>query len=156
MADLTNPFHHLPLFRETRDGRHIVAINIYPKLSMRALSLLRCSPSVESVQNAILQWRAEDLENAAAEAGLPIAMVRTFEEFQKEPQYTEVLSHMPLITVEKIGDSEPIAFKKDAKSPLDAPWAGSARPAFSRPCVGGRSQEAASRHCFSDENPCCG
>jgi crotonobetainyl-CoA:carnitine CoA-transferase CaiB-like acyl-CoA transferase len=119
MADATNPFHHLPLFRETRDGRHIVAINIYPKLSMRALGLLRCSPSVESVQNAILQWRADELENAAAEAGLPMAMVRTHEEFRKEPQYRDVVSRMPLITVEKIGESEPIAFKKDGQSPLD-------------------------------------
>ena len=53
------------------------------------------------------------------EAGLPIATVRTFEEFRKEPQYTEVLSRMSLISVEKIGESEPIPFKKDGKSPLD-------------------------------------
>ena len=53
------------------------------------------------------------------EAGLPIATVRTFEEFRKEPQYAEVLSRMPLISVEKIGESEPIPFKKDGKSPLD-------------------------------------
>src|SRR5262245_8508770 len=119
MADHTNPFHHLPLFRETRDGRHIVAINIYPRLALRALELLRCGPSVESVQNAILQWRADELENAAAEAGLPMAMVRTWEEFRKEAQYTDVLSRLPLITVEKIGESEPIPFKKDGKSPLD-------------------------------------
>src|SRR6516165_3464963 len=117
--DPTNPFQHLPLFRETRDGRYVVALNIYPKLSFSALNLLRCGPSVESVNNAILQWRAEELENAAAEAGLPIAMVRTFEEFRKELQYTEVLSRMPLISVEKIGESEPIPFKKDGTSPLD-------------------------------------
>src|SRR5262245_3025447 len=119
MADHTNPFHHLPLFRETRDGRHVVAINIYPGLQARALELLRCRPTVEAVQNAILQWRADELESAAAEAGLPMAMVRTFEEFRKEPQYTDVLSRMPLITVEKIGESEPIPFKKDGKTPLD-------------------------------------
>src|SRR5262249_47172086 len=45
--------------------------------------------------------------------------VRTFEEFRKESQYTEVLSGIPLISVEKIGESEPIPFKKDGKSPLD-------------------------------------
>src|SRR5262249_61730422 len=55
----------------------------------------------------------------AAQAGLPFAKVRTFEEFRKERQYTEVLSRMPLITVEKIGESEPVPFKKDARSPLD-------------------------------------
>src|SRR5215471_604525 len=30
--DPTNPFQNTPLFRETRDGRHVVALNIYPKL----------------------------------------------------------------------------------------------------------------------------
>src|SRR5262249_39636238 len=114
-----NPFIDVPIFRETREGRHIVALNIYPRLAARALSLLRCGNTKESVRNAILQWRAEDLENAAAEAGLPFGMVRTFEEFRKEPQYTEVLSGMPLISVEKIGESAPIPFKKNGEYPLD-------------------------------------
>jgi len=119
MLDATNPFFHLPLFRETRDGRYVVALNFYPKLCARALNFLRCSPSVESLQNAILQWRADDLENAAAEEGLVFGKVRTLDEFQKERQYTEVLSRMPLIAVEKIGNSEPIPFNKDGESPLD-------------------------------------
>ena len=114
-----NPFHALPLFRETRDGRYVVALNIYPKLAVEALNFLKSGSSHESVQNAILQWRADDLEKAAAEAGLVFAKVRTFEEFLKESQYTEVLSRMPLITVEKIGETEPIPFNKEAKSPLD-------------------------------------
>jgi len=96
-----------------------VALNIYPKLLVHALDFLRCGPTVESVNNAILQWRAGELENAAAEAGLAIAMVRTFDEFRTELQYTEVLSRMPLISVEKIGESDPIPLKKDGKSPLD-------------------------------------
>ena len=75
--------------------------------------------ALESISNAILQWRAQELEAAAQEAGLVFAMVRTNEEFRNEPQYTEVLSRMPLITLEKIGESEPIPFKRGAKSPLD-------------------------------------
>src|SRR5262245_36439078 len=118
-GDPLNPFFELPLFRETKDGRHVVALNIYPKLAARTLSLLKCSASAEAVQTAIRQWRADDLENAGAEAGVVMAKVRTFEEFRKEPQYTDVLSRMPLIRMEKIGDSEPMPFKKDAKSPLD-------------------------------------
>jgi crotonobetainyl-CoA:carnitine CoA-transferase CaiB-like acyl-CoA transferase len=114
-----NPFFELPLFRKTRDGRHVVTLNIYPGLQARALNFLRCSNSSESIGNAILQWRAEELEAAAAEAGLVFAMVRTNKEFRSEPQYTEVLSKMPLITLEKIGQSEPIPFKRDAKTPLE-------------------------------------
>jgi crotonobetainyl-CoA:carnitine CoA-transferase CaiB-like acyl-CoA transferase len=118
-GDPLNPFFELPLFRETKDGRHVVALNIYPKLAARTLSLLKCNASAEAVQTAIRQWRADDLENAGAEAGVVMGKVRTFEEFRKEPQYTDVLSRMPLIRVEKIGDSEPMPFRKDAKSPLD-------------------------------------
>jgi crotonobetainyl-CoA:carnitine CoA-transferase CaiB-like acyl-CoA transferase len=114
-----NPFFELPLFRRARDGRHVVALNIFPGLQARALNFLRCSNSSESIGNAVLQWRAEELEAAAAEAGLVFAMVRTNEEFRNEPQYTEVLSKMPLITLEKIGESEPVPFKRGAKSPLE-------------------------------------
>ena len=98
-------------FRETRDGRHVVALDIYPKLLVRTLDFLRCSPSTESINNAILKWNAVELEEAAAAEGLVLAMVRTNEEFRREPQYTDVLSKMPLITVEKIGESEPVPLK---------------------------------------------
>jgi crotonobetainyl-CoA:carnitine CoA-transferase CaiB-like acyl-CoA transferase len=114
-----DPFLKMPFFRETRDGRHVVTLNFYPESHRRALSFFRCSDSVEALQNSILQWRADDLETAAAEEGLVLAKVRSFEELCKEQQYTEVLARMPLISVEKIGESEPVPFKPDAKSPLD-------------------------------------
>jgi crotonobetainyl-CoA:carnitine CoA-transferase CaiB-like acyl-CoA transferase len=119
VTDPMNPFLELPLFRETRDGRHIVALNIYPKSGARALKFLKSGVSVESLNNAIAQWNADDLESAASDEGLVFAKVRTFEEFRKEPQYTEVIAGMPLISVEKIGESEPVPFKKSAVSPLD-------------------------------------
>ena len=120
-ADQLNPFisGDPHLFWETRDARHVVAVNIYPQLAARALGLLRSGASVAAVQDAMLQWRADDLENAAAVAGLPFAKVRTFAEFRKEPQYTEVLSRMPLIRVEKIGEGAPIPFRKAPRTPLD-------------------------------------
>jgi crotonobetainyl-CoA:carnitine CoA-transferase CaiB-like acyl-CoA transferase len=114
-----NPFFELPLFRKTRDGRHVVSLNIFPGLQGRALNFLRCSNSSESIGNAVLQWRAQELEAAGQEAGLVFAMVRTNEEFRNELQYTEVLSTMPLITLEKIGESEPVPLKRGAKSPLE-------------------------------------
>jgi len=114
-----SPFLKMPLFRETRDGRHVVTLNFYPESRRRALNLFRCSDNIEALQNAILQWRADDLETAAAEEGLVLAKVRSFEEFCKELQYTDVLARMPLISVEKIGESEPVPFKQGAKSVLD-------------------------------------
>jgi crotonobetainyl-CoA:carnitine CoA-transferase CaiB-like acyl-CoA transferase len=113
------PFLKIPLFRETRDGRHVVALDFYPKLRARTLNFLRCSESSESIDNAILQWRADELEMAAAEQGLVLAKVRSNEEFRRELQYSEVLAHMPLIRVEKIGDSEPMPLSRGGKRPLD-------------------------------------
>jgi len=105
-------------FRETRDGRHVVALDIYPELLVRTLDFLRCSPITESINNAILKWDAVELEEAAAAKGLVLAKVRTNEEFRREPQYTEVLSKMPLITVEKIGESDPVPLKASGNLPL--------------------------------------
>jgi len=118
-ADRNNPFWDPQMFRRTRDGRHVVALNIYPQLQARALNFLRASQSSESVNNAILQWRADDLEAAGQEAGLVFAQVRSNQEFLRESQYIDVLSKMPLITVEKIGESEPMPFKQGAKTPLE-------------------------------------
>jgi CoA-transferase family III len=105
-------------FRETRDGRYVVALDIYPQLLVRTLDFLRCSPSTESINNAILKWDAVELEEAAAAEGLVLAMVRTNEEFRRQPQYTEVLSKMPLITVEKIGESDSVPLKANSNLPL--------------------------------------
>jgi crotonobetainyl-CoA:carnitine CoA-transferase CaiB-like acyl-CoA transferase len=111
-------FLSVPFFRETRDGRHMLALSIYPGLRARTLNLLRCTESLEAMKHAILQWRALELEEAAAEAGLPLAMVRTNEEFRRELQYSEVLSKMPLITVEKIGDSDPVPLQTSGHLPV--------------------------------------
>jgi crotonobetainyl-CoA:carnitine CoA-transferase CaiB-like acyl-CoA transferase len=115
----SNPFFDIPLFKKTRDGRHVVAINIYPKLAARALSLLNATPTRESINNAFLQWNVDELEAAAAKAGVVVAKVRTWQEFLKEPQYIDVLSKMPLISLEKIGESEPMPFKRGASRPLE-------------------------------------
>jgi len=45
-------------------------------------------------------------------------MVRTNEEFRREPQYAQVLSDMPLIKVERIGESDPVPLKVSGNLPL--------------------------------------
>jgi hypothetical protein len=96
----------------------VVALDFYPQLFVRTLDFLRCSPSTESINNAILQWDPVELEQAAAVEGLVVAMVRTNEEFRREPQCTQVLSKMPLITVEKIGESDAVPLKASGDLPL--------------------------------------
>ena len=105
-------------FRETRDGRYVLALDIYPQLLVRTLDFLGCSPSTKSINDAIRKWNAVELEEAAAAEGLVLAMVRTNEEFRREPQYADVLAKMPLITVEKIGESDPVPLKASGNLPL--------------------------------------
>lgn len=113
-----SPFLNPPWFNETRDGRYAVAIDFYPGIRARTLNLLGCSESSESIASAIRQWASSDLEDAAAEAGVPMAIVRTNEELRKEAQYTDALSKTPLITVEKIGESEAIPLQRRGELPL--------------------------------------
>lgn len=113
-----SPFLTGPFFRETRDGRYVLALDIYPQLLTRTLDFLGCSPNTKSINDAILKWNAVELEEAAAAEGLVLAMVRTNEEFRREPQYTDVLSKMPLITLEKIGESDPVPLKESDNLPL--------------------------------------
>jgi crotonobetainyl-CoA:carnitine CoA-transferase CaiB-like acyl-CoA transferase len=63
-------------------------------------------------------WEAEALEAAAADAMLPIHMIRTQVEFQAT-EHWEYHSQTPLIHVEKIGDSEP-----EPLGPADRPLSG--------------------------------
>src|SRR3984893_14341639 len=56
-----NPFLELPILHKTRDGRYVVALDFYPRSKTDMLKFLRCTDSLASIENAILQWRADDL-----------------------------------------------------------------------------------------------
>lgn len=55
--------------------------------------------------DAIGNWKAFELEEAAAEQGVVMPVVRSLPEMLTERQFTDILSDMPLIEVTRIGDS---------------------------------------------------
>src|SRR4029450_4338928 len=61
-------------FRATRDGRYVLALDIYPQLLVRTLDFLGCSPSTKSINDAIRKWNAVELADAAAGEGLSLEM----------------------------------------------------------------------------------
>jgi crotonobetainyl-CoA:carnitine CoA-transferase CaiB-like acyl-CoA transferase len=69
------------------------------------------------VAEAVRKWNAVDLEDAAARAGVQATMVRTFDEFAREPQF-QYIKDMPLIEIEKIGESDPEPFTSNPEDPL--------------------------------------
>jgi len=106
-------------FYRTSDGRWVLPQNMYPLLRTRALELLGTFDAKPAIAAAISRWCAADLENAAATAGIVIPMLRTVDEFLAEPQYRDALADLPLIEIEKIGDSPPEPFPGDPEQPLD-------------------------------------
>ncbi|MEU8935056.1 CoA transferase [Streptomyces sp. NPDC048409] len=104
-------------FYQTRDGRWVMPLNPYPKIKNAVYKLLRTWPEKQAVADAVSKWNAADLELAGEEIGVVMPMLRTTEEFLREPAY-EYIAGQPLIKVEKIGDSEPEPLSASAAQPL--------------------------------------
>jgi hypothetical protein len=94
-------------------------LNIYPKLKTATLKLLRTYDDATAIAAAIARWKASELEEAGADAGIVMPMVRSTEEFLETTQYKDVLAGLPLIEIEKIGDSPPEPLPAGAFQPLD-------------------------------------
>ena len=62
----------------------------------------------EAVATALQGWRAFDFEDTAADAGLVVAALRSFEQWDRHPQSAAVASR-PLVDIEKIGEAAPLA-----------------------------------------------
>jgi crotonobetainyl-CoA:carnitine CoA-transferase CaiB-like acyl-CoA transferase len=115
--DPTNPF--MPSFMyPTRDGRWMQFVNIYPRSKTAALAFLGCQDDPRAIGEAIRGWDAFPLEDAANRVGLQATVIRTVEEFLATEQF-QYLRDLPLIEIEKIGDSPPEPFTPNPKTPLD-------------------------------------
>ena len=116
-SDPASPF--MPSFMyKTRDDRRVQFINIYPRAKSAALAFLGCHDDPRAVGEAIRKWNALELEEAANRAGLQATVVRSVDEFFASEQFP-YLEELPLIEIEKIGESDPIPFSPAPTTPLD-------------------------------------
>ena len=88
------------------DGRWVRLHTNFPHHRDGVLALLACDYDKASVQQALSGWRAEDFEEAAAEAGLVVTVQRSFEEWDRHPQGVAVAA-LPVFSIERIGDAPP-------------------------------------------------
>ncbi|WP_454691230.1 CoA transferase [Achromobacter aloeverae] len=98
-------------FYRCKDGRWIYLTCNYPRLRNKALQLLQCPPGEKYVAESVSRWDAFQLEQAAEDAGVPMHVVRSPHEFLSLDLFQQVLKPMPLISVEKVADSDPIPFQ---------------------------------------------
>lgn len=88
-----------------------------------ALRLLGLPPGPEAgkaeVGAALQRWRAADFEQAAADAGLVVAALRSFDEWDAHPQ-AAVVAAQPLVALQRIGNAEPPPWQplRDDQRPL--------------------------------------
>ena len=87
-----------------------------------ALQLLGLPPGPDTSRDAVAQalhrWRAEDFEQAAAQAGLVVAAARSFADWDAHPQ-GQALAAQPLLAIDRLGDAAPLAWP-DAAGPASA------------------------------------
>jgi crotonobetainyl-CoA:carnitine CoA-transferase CaiB-like acyl-CoA transferase len=100
--------HHDPIAGLYRcgDGRWARLHTNLPHHCSGLLHLLGCDHDREAVERALDGWRAEALEDAAADAGLVVTACRSFAEWDRHPQ-GRAIAQLPLFSIEKIGDAPP-------------------------------------------------
>jgi crotonobetainyl-CoA:carnitine CoA-transferase CaiB-like acyl-CoA transferase len=118
--DPYNPFSDGPDIVPTNDGKWIMFAEIYPGLRQRAIDLLKPrGGSYEALRDAAKEWNGEELELAAEKAGIPMPLARNIKDVLKMDAFTKNLGLMPLVSVEKVGESDPIPFAPTPTTPLD-------------------------------------
>jgi crotonobetainyl-CoA:carnitine CoA-transferase CaiB-like acyl-CoA transferase len=88
------------------DGRWARLHTNFPHHRDGLLELLRCDYDRAAVREALQAWRAEVLEQAAAEAGLAVAACRSFADWDAHAQ-ARAIARLPLFSIEKIGEAPP-------------------------------------------------
>ncbi len=99
------------------DGRWVRLHTNFPHHRAGVLRLLACEAARENVAAALARWQAPDFEAAAAEAGLCVAMMRSFSEWDAHPA-AQALAHLAPLVVERIGAAPPRPFTPAADRPL--------------------------------------
>ena len=110
-----------PLFSnmfETKDGKWVFPTNPYPQIHLRTAALLNVPSTAESIARAIKNWNGEELELAAAAAGVVMPLARPLKTILEMDVFRNGLRDRPLISVEKIAESDPKPFSPDCREPL--------------------------------------
>ncbi|MFC5474190.1 CoA transferase [Paraherbaspirillum soli] len=101
------------------DGKWVRLHTNFPHHRDGVLKLLQCEHERSAVERALQNWSAEAFEDAAANAGLVVAAMRSFDEWDRHPQ-AQAMRALPVLTIEKIGEAPPQALPAPfSQRPLD-------------------------------------
>lgn len=86
------------------DGRWVRLHTNFPHHRDGVLNILGCAHDKAAVTAALQGWTAFDFETACADAGLVVAAMRSFAEWDAHPQ-GRAIAALPLFDFERIGDA---------------------------------------------------
>src|SRR5207302_1760664 len=104
-GDLAGP-PTLGTFR-CRDGRWLLLMDSFPRLTSAALAVLGCDPTGDAVRAAVALRDSAELEAAFVAARLTGVIIREPQEWLQHPQ-GQWLKDVPVVEIERIGDADPI------------------------------------------------
>lgn len=90
----------------TKDNRWIRLHTNFPKHRLGILELLKCDHERIAVQNALLEWEAQDFEDATNARSLLATMMRSCAEW-RDHEHGKILGTLPVFTIEQIGEAPP-------------------------------------------------
>jgi crotonobetainyl-CoA:carnitine CoA-transferase CaiB-like acyl-CoA transferase len=96
------------------DGRWARLHTNLPHHCSGLLKLLGCAHDRGTVERTLEGWKAEALEDAAAQAGLVVTACRSFAEWDAHPQ-GRALAKLPLFSIERIGEAPANPFPAAAR-----------------------------------------
>ena len=99
------------------DGRWVRLHTNFPHHRDGILKLLGCANTREAVAAALKNWHAEQFETAATAAGMVVAALRSFGEWDAHP-HAPVIAAQPLLQIERIGDAPPTPLPLAGQRPL--------------------------------------
>ena len=105
-------------FYKCADGGWVQVHGNFPQHRMGATELLRCAFSRAGVQRVFDGMAAPDVEELFAANMLPIARMRSEDEWNAQPQ-SAALDAQPIIILEKIGEAAPRPLPPLGKRPLE-------------------------------------
>lgn len=99
------------------DGRWVRIHANYPHHEAGVLEVLECACTKQAVAATLRSWTAAAFEDACADRGLVVFMLRSPEEWAAH-EHGRALAELPLLDIERIGDGPPQALPQGGDQPL--------------------------------------